>query len=107
MAYLLRLQANTHIIMKLVIGDFGCGRAKLAELLKENEMYNFDQHDIISDKITVCDMKSVPLKYGQLDIAVFCLSLMEENWPDYIIEAEMSCEEWTVIYCGDDDDEVA
>jgi SAM-dependent methyltransferase len=33
-------------------------------------------------------MKSVPLKKdGQLDVAVFCLSLMEENWPDYIMEA--------------------
>jgi ribosomal RNA-processing protein 8 len=33
-------------------------------------------------------MKSVPLHNGQLDIAVFCLSLMGENWPEYIVEAK-------------------
>jgi hypothetical protein len=83
------LKLPAHIIMKLVIGDFGCGRAKLAELLKENKMYNFDHHKILNDKIIACDMKSVPLRRdGQLDIAVFCLSLMGENWPDYIIEAK-------------------
>ena len=82
------LKLPPHIIMKLVIGDFGCGRGKLAELLKENKMYNFDHDKILNDNIIACDMKSVPLKKdGQLDVAVFCLSLMEENWPDYIVEA--------------------
>ena len=34
-------------------------------------------------------MKKVPLKKdGQLDVAVFCLSLMGENWPEYIVEAK-------------------
>jgi hypothetical protein len=82
------LPAN--IIMKLVIGDFGCGRAKLAELLKENKMYNFDHHNILNDKIIACDMKSVKeyLEDGKLEVAVFCLSLMGENWRDYIIEAK-------------------
>jgi ribosomal RNA-processing protein 8 len=83
------LKLPAHIIMKLIIGDFGCGRAKLAELLEENKMYNFDHHNIINDKIIACDMKSVPLKEnGKLDVAVFCLSLMGENWPDYIAEAK-------------------
>jgi hypothetical protein len=83
------LKLPAHIIMKLVIGDFGCGRAKLAELLEENKMYNFDHHNILNDKIIACDMKSVPLKEnGKLDVAVFCLSLMGENWPDYIAEAK-------------------
>jgi hypothetical protein len=83
------LKWPANVIMKLVIGDFGCGRAKLAELLKENKMYNFDHHNIINDKIIVCDMKSVPLKEdGKLDVVVFCLSLMGENWPDYITEAK-------------------
>jgi Hypothetical methyltransferase len=31
------------IIAKMVIGDFGCGRARLAELLN---VYDFDHHDI-------------------------------------------------------------
>jgi ribosomal RNA-processing protein 8 len=72
--------------MKLVISDFGCGKAKLAELLKENKMYNFDPHKILNERIIACDMRSIPLKNGQLDIAAFCLSLMGEKWPDYSIE---------------------
>jgi superfamily II DNA or RNA helicase len=83
------LKWPANVIMNLVIGDFGCGRAKLAELLKENKMYNFDHHNIINDKIIACDMKSVPLREdGKLGAAVFCLSLMGENWPDYIAEAK-------------------
>ena len=83
------LKLPAHIIMKLIIGDFGCGRAKLAELLEENKMYNFDHHNIINDKIIACDMKSVQFKEnGKYDVAVFCLSLMGENWPDYIAEAK-------------------
>lgn len=82
------LKLPAHIIMKLVIGDFGCGRAKLADLLEENKMYSFDHDKTLNDKIIAYDMKSVPLKKdGQLDVAVFCLSLMGENWPDYIMEA--------------------
>ena len=81
------LKLPAHIIMKFVIGDFGCSRAKLSELLKENKMYNFDHHNILNSKITACDMKSVPIKDGLLDVAVFCLSLMGKNWPDYITEA--------------------
>lgn len=61
-------------IPKLVVwrSQIGCGRAKLAELLIENKMYNFDHDKILNDKLIACDMKSVPLKNdGQLDIAVF------------------------------------
>ena len=82
------LKIPAHIIMKMVIGDFGCGRARLAELLKENKMYNFDHHNILNEKIIACDMKRTSLKNESLDIAVFCLSLMGENWSDYITEAK-------------------
>ena len=33
-------------------------------------------------------MKSVPLPEEAIDIAVFSLSLMGRNWPDYIAEAK-------------------
>ena len=53
-------------------------------------MYNFDHHNILNDKIIPCDMKSVKkyLEDGKLDVAVFCLSLMGEDWREYIIEAQ-------------------
>jgi hypothetical protein len=61
-------------------------RVKLAELLKENKMYNFDHDKILNDKIIACDMKSVPLnKDGQLDVAVFCLSLAFYHFMDKIL----------------------
>jgi hypothetical protein len=95
----LKLPAN--IIMNLVIGDFGCGRAKLAELLRENKMYSFDHHSILNENITACDMKSVPLKGGELSIAVFCLSLMGENWLDYIIEARRCLTKNGLLYIAE------
>jgi ribosomal RNA-processing protein 8 len=33
-------------------------------------------------------MKSVPIPNEKLDVAIFSLSLMGTNWPDYIIEAK-------------------
>jgi superfamily II DNA or RNA helicase len=82
------LKLPAHIIMKLIIGDFGCGKGELMELLKENKMYSFDHHNILNEKIIPCDMKSVPIKDGILDVAIFSLSLMGTNWHDYIKEAK-------------------
>jgi ubiquinone/menaquinone biosynthesis C-methylase UbiE len=41
----------------------------------------------INNKVISCDMKSVPLPDEALDIAVFSLSLMGRNWPQYLSEA--------------------
>jgi ubiquinone/menaquinone biosynthesis C-methylase UbiE len=41
-----------------------------------------------NDKVTLCDMKRVPLADEALDVAVFSLSLMGKNWSDYITEAK-------------------
>jgi superfamily II DNA or RNA helicase len=82
------LKLPAHIIMKLVIGDFGCGKGELMELLKENKIHSFDHHKILNEKIIPCDMKSVPIKDEKLDLAIFSLSLMGTNWSDYIVEAK-------------------
>ena len=71
---------------RLKVGDFGCGKAKIMEILGEDRVFNCD-HVAINDKVTACDMKSVPLPDGSLDVVVFSLSLMGKNWPDYIVEA--------------------
>jgi len=57
-----------------VIGDFGCGEAKLAELLP-NVVHSFD-HVAINEKVIACDISHTPLKDETLDVAVFSLSLM-------------------------------
>ena len=68
-----------------VIGDFGCGEAKLASLLP-NKAYSFD-HIAINENVLACDITHVPVDDGALDVAVFSLSLMGLNYPDYLKEA--------------------
>ncbi|WP_425216426.1 helicase-related protein [Tumidithrix helvetica] len=69
----------------LVIGDFGCGEAKLADLLP-NIVRSFD-HIAINDKVIACDITHTPLDDKTLDVAVFSLSLMGLNYADYLKEA--------------------
>jgi Hypothetical methyltransferase len=77
----------------MVIGDFGCGEAELASLLAQNKVYSFDHHNILNENIIACDMKSIDsLRDGDLDIAVFSLSLMGRNWGEYIAEAKRCLE---------------
>ncbi|MBX9923170.1 MAG: DEAD/DEAH box helicase family protein [Rhabdochlamydiaceae bacterium] len=72
---------------KYKIGDFGCGEAKLAEAINgTHTIYSFD-HIAINDNVTACDMTQVPLGDELLDVALFSLSLMGKNFPDYLKEA--------------------
>jgi hypothetical protein len=90
----LGLNIPKRIVMKLKIGDFGYGRAELADILKKNKVYSFDHNNILNDKIIACDIKdgSKYIEDGELDIAVFSLSLMGRNWRDYIAEANRCLE---------------
>jgi superfamily II DNA or RNA helicase len=72
---------------RLLIGDFGCGEAKILEEFGEMRVYSFD-HVAINDNVTACNIKSVPLPDEAIDIAVFSLSLMGRDWADYIKEAK-------------------
>src|SRR5262249_10192012 len=70
-----------------VIGDFGCGEAKLAEAVSDRHtVYSFD-HVAVNDGGVACDMAPLPLDDETLDVAIFSLSLMGANVPDYIGEA--------------------
>ena len=68
-----------------VIGDFGCGEAKLATLLP-NKVYSFD-HIAVNENVLACDITHTPVEDGVLDVAVFSLSLMGLNYADYFKEA--------------------
>ena len=68
-----------------VVGNFGCGEAKLAEILP-NRVYSFD-HVAIHDKVTACDISHTPLADATLDVVVFSLALMGLNYADYPREA--------------------
>ena len=59
----------------LIVADFGCGEARLAQALSSSckKIHSFDLV-ALNDKITVCDFSRTPLANESVDIAVFCLS---------------------------------
>jgi hypothetical protein len=71
----------------LVIGDFGCGEAIIAQTLSgKHTIHSFD-FIAINDSVVECDIAHVPLEDSCLDVAMFNLSLMGLNASDYIREA--------------------
>jgi hypothetical protein len=70
-----------------VIGDFGCGEAKLAETVSDRHTVHSFDHLAVNAEVVACDMAHVPLDDETLDVAIFSLSLMGANVPDYIGEA--------------------
>ncbi len=71
----------------LVVGDFGCGEAILAQRVgAKHDVRSFD-HVAVNASVVACDLAAVPLDDGVLEVAIFCLSLMGTNFTDYIREA--------------------
>ncbi|XP_059609037.1 ribosomal RNA-processing protein 8 [Phlebotomus argentipes] len=68
-----------------VIGDFGCGEARLAKSVP-NKVYSLDLVANNAD-VLACDMANTPLKRNSLNVVVFCLSLMGTNLKDFLLEA--------------------
>ncbi|CUM56540.1 uncharacterized protein AC631_01845 [Debaryomyces fabryi] len=101
---------------KVVIADMGCGEAQLAldvnnftkqynskkpnKKQKQNqgrrfqtgpktldiEVHSFDLKKA-NDRITVADIKNIPLPDGSCTVVIFCLALMGTNFLDFIKEA--------------------
>ena len=78
----------------VTVADFGCGDAKLAEQLQnENGRFKIYSFDLVAplnknhDLVTPCDMSNVPLANSTIDVAVFSLALMGTNIADFIREA--------------------
>lgn len=70
----------------LRIADLGCGEARLAKEVPQKQVKSFDLVAENSDVIE-CDIAHVPLPDSNVDVAVFCLSLMGTNYGDFISEA--------------------
>lgn len=64
----------------------GCGDAYLARKIKNQEIHSFDLVKY-NEKITVSDIKNVPLESDSVNIVVFCLSLMGKNFVEFLCEA--------------------
>jgi ribosomal RNA-processing protein 8 len=70
----------------MIIADLGCGEGYLGKSLKQ-KVYSYDLIGI-DEHITQCDLKNIPLDDNVVDIAIFCLSLMGNNFFDFITEAK-------------------
>lgn len=74
------------------IADLGCGDAPLARALQSRvgklnlKLHNFDLH-ASNPQVTVADIARLPLQDGEVDMAIFCLSLMGTNWLSFVEEA--------------------
>ncbi|CAE8631502.1 unnamed protein product, partial [Polarella glacialis] len=69
-----------------VIGDFGCGEARLALELQGRKVHSFDLVKV-NERVTPCNLAAVPLEADSLDVTVFCLALMGTDWPLFVTEA--------------------
>ncbi|CCE61284.1 hypothetical protein TPHA_0A02020 [Tetrapisispora phaffii CBS 4417] len=87
----------------IVIADMGCGEAKLALdvdnyfkginqkakkpfFKRKHKVHSFDLKRV-NERITVADIKNVPLPDESCSIVIFCLALMGTNFLDFIKEA--------------------
>ncbi|EXJ69095.1 uncharacterized protein A1O5_08030 [Cladophialophora psammophila CBS 110553] len=74
------------------IADLGCGDAPLARGCQSViralrlKFHNFDLH-APNTLVAKADISSLPLRDGEVDIAIFCLSLMGTNWITFVEEA--------------------
>ncbi|KAL9106279.1 MAG: hypothetical protein Q9227_008678 [Pyrenula ochraceoflavens] len=74
------------------IADLGCGDARLARTLQsqsKNLNLRFHSFDLQAQNqaVTQADIAHLPLRDGEADVAVFCLSLMGTNWVEFVEEA--------------------
>jgi len=77
---------------RCTIADLGCGDAPLARGCQSQmkalqlKFHNFDLH-APNSLVTKADISNLPLRDGEADVVVFCLSLMGTNWMDFVEEA--------------------
>ena len=62
-------------------------KLKLRRLFGNQHVIHSFDHVAINDQVVTCDITRLPLEDGALDVAVFCLSLMGNNFTDYLREA--------------------
>lgn len=86
---------------RFIIGDFGCGEAKIAEAFG-SRVKSFD-HVAIDPNVASCDMKDVSelVKDGGLDVALFSLSLMGKDWEGNIKEAARCLNEEGLLFISE------
>ncbi|CAH6719993.1 25S rRNA (adenine(645)-N(1))-methyltransferase [[Candida] jaroonii] len=82
---------------EVVVADMGCGEAQLSldvskfatKQIKKGKKIVVHSFDLkkSNDRITVADIKNVPLEDESCTVVIFCLALMGTNFIDFIQEA--------------------
>ena len=84
----------------LRIGDFGAGECLLRDALPDHDVVSLD-HVAIDESVIQCDMAHTPLQDGELGAAVFSLSLMGRNWPEYLKEAYRTLQPFGLLFIAE------
>lgn len=99
-----RIKPGISKLSNKVIGDMGCGNAKLQRELSELNIKSYD-HEKLDPCVTVANMDKIPVKNDTFNILIYCLSLgwgSNEDLNNYLEEAyrigKHDCE--IVIICG-------
>ncbi|EED91833.1 predicted protein [Thalassiosira pseudonana CCMP1335] len=83
---------------QVVVADFGCGDAKLAERLFNSwcpfKVHSFDLVSGGNPLVTPADISNVNLPNESVDVGVYCLALMGTNVADFVREG------WRVLKFG-------
>jgi hypothetical protein len=84
----------------LRIGDFGCGECLLRDALPEHNILELD-YVALDESVIACDMAHTPLEEASLGAAVFSLSLMGRNWPEYLAEAHRTLQLFGLLFVAE------
>jgi hypothetical protein len=84
----------------LRIGDFGCGECLLRDALPEHDVIGLD-YVALDESVIACDMAHSPLEKASLGAAVFSLSLMGRNWPEYLAEAHRTLQPFGLLFVAE------
>jgi hypothetical protein len=84
----------------LRVGDFGCGECLLRDALPGHDVVGLD-YIAVDEAVTACDMAKTPLEDGSLGAAVFSLSLMGRNWPEYLAEAHRTLQPFGLLFVAE------
>jgi hypothetical protein len=84
----------------LRVGDFGCGECLLRDALPDHDVVGLD-YIAVDETVTACDMAKTPLEDGSLGAAVFSLSLMGRNWPEYLAEAHRTLQPFGLLFVAE------
>ncbi|KAF9585903.1 25S rRNA (adenine645-N1)-methyltransferase [Lunasporangiospora selenospora] len=72
-----------------VVADLGCGDAQISAELDGKKGIKVLSFDLVAknDRVTACDIAHLPLKDNEVDVTVFCLSLMGTDFLKFLKEA--------------------